>query len=485
MIRHHRRGFTLVELLVTLAVISALAVIVLPSVKTMLADRRGSQAAIMVKNYLEAARSRAIASGRPVAVVLERLSSRPFDADENGRIEGAEVGVSGTASSVISDPLTNYIPYNSCIRLSMAESPMPISSVSVEYPKQIIASYSGNPPIAQISFPIVRLPFNPPNDPRFYRVAIYLQTYVTQSSVQDVPSRGFIEATFLQGTEVSFGLTETKHLIASVQPDVINGLAVLVVSIPSGNIAFKPSEFVGSCLAPPSEADGFVVYPKPKPIAVQNVNLPRGICIDLSVSGFSEPRKTVHLLPNLNFEADLPAIATWRDYRVRLSSTWISPIQTSVDNATQTVLTSSLLPVPLPQNLRPVYIVFNPDGSFGRIYANGPRVQSTVTPFTSLQLSDASEDLFLHIGRIDQVSLIAKQTNRSTGNSVVFPATLDDPSNYIVRISPKSGAVAASPIGAIRDEDFAIGGLLGESPSLGDCVSLSRKRAFAQFATGQ
>ncbi|MFN7890775.1 MAG: Tfp pilus assembly protein FimT/FimU, partial [Pirellula sp.] len=68
----HRFALTLIELLVTLAVVSSLALLILPSVKSLLLDRKSSQSAIVVKNYLEAARSRAIASGKPVAVVLER-----------------------------------------------------------------------------------------------------------------------------------------------------------------------------------------------------------------------------------------------------------------------------------------------------------------------------------------------------------------------------------------------------------------------------
>lgn len=78
MIRRKRtkHGLTLVELLVVVGVVSAIAAIMLPGIKSVLTDRKSSQAAIMVKNYLEAARARAIGRNRPVAVVFERLSSQ-------------------------------------------------------------------------------------------------------------------------------------------------------------------------------------------------------------------------------------------------------------------------------------------------------------------------------------------------------------------------------------------------------------------------
>jgi prepilin-type N-terminal cleavage/methylation domain-containing protein len=464
MITNHRRGFTLVELLVTLAVISALAVIVLPSVKTMLSDRRGSQSAIIVKNYLEAARSRAIASGKPVAVVLERLSSRPFDADENGRIEGAEVGVSGTASTVNpgDDRYTNYIPYNACIRLSMAESPMPVKSESMGLPTNVTIGYSGMPATPVTDATVQTL--TPVAS--FFRVGIYLQTQNGPNNPQDLASRTFIQNNLVAGNEVSFDLNPGKFVIAETGFTTQNGLQMLVLYFLSGNVTLNPTEIAINNLTP-TGGSSFTLYPKPRPIAVQNVTLPRGICIDLSVSGFSEPRKLYHFDSSAGITPD--PLASVRDYRLRFSSAWVSP--------NEGLPVTQLPPVPQPGELRPVYIVFNPDGSFGRVFANNQAISPTpARPPATLKMIDAAEDLFLHIGRIDQVNV---------STTVPYAGSLADPSNYVVRVSPRSGAVAASPIGAIRPEDLIAGGLLGSSPSLGDCVSLSRKRAFAQFATGQ
>jgi prepilin-type N-terminal cleavage/methylation domain-containing protein len=71
---HHRRGVTLVELLIVIGITSLIAAVALPSVKTLLKDRKTNQAAIQVRGFIESAKAMAIAKGREVAVVLDRMS---------------------------------------------------------------------------------------------------------------------------------------------------------------------------------------------------------------------------------------------------------------------------------------------------------------------------------------------------------------------------------------------------------------------------
>ena len=135
MMLRSRRGVTLIELLTVLGIVSLLALMVLPTVKSLLTDRKGTQSATMVRNFLEAARARAIGSGVAVAVVFERLSSQPADMNGDGLINDADlVPNSRLISATASDPLpagspveTNFLPYNACIRLSMAEQPLPLT----------------------------------------------------------------------------------------------------------------------------------------------------------------------------------------------------------------------------------------------------------------------------------------------------------------------------------------------------------------------
>lgn len=458
-------GLTLVELLVTLAVVSSLALLILPSVKSLLLDRKGSNSAIMVKNFLEVARTRAMATGKPVAVVIERLSSRPNDADENGRIEGSEIITAGgahvdsaTAAPVLdnSDPFLNYIPYNASIRLSMADTPSPLGSDTLGVTNIVLAP--GSPPV--MGSPVVAL--SPQGG--FQRIGIYLQQYAG-ASVQDTSYRQLVERFVVSGAEISFGLNVNRFVIA--EATVVNaGLDQLVLYFLDPATVINPSELAISNLTVGADPS-FVVYGRPKPVAVQNITLPKGTCIDLSISGFAEPR-TVYSLDSSGTVVADPLLAA-RDYRLRLSSAWVSPIQASPPTA--------LASVPRPHELRPVYVVFNPDGSFGRIYANFQCTSTSTRPNATFKAVDAAEDLFLHMGKIDQVAIDT--------TSVPYSRNLADPSSYIIRVSPRSGAIVAAPTGTIRPEDVGPNGLLGSSPTLGECVALARKRSFGQYVTGQ
>ncbi len=456
-----KNGITLVELLVTLAVVSSLALLILPSVKSLLLDRKGSNSAIMVKNFLEVARTRAMATGKPVAVIIERLSSRPNDADENGRIEGSEIIVSGgsayigsaTAAPVLNDadPFANYLVYNTSIRLSMADTPAPLGSDTLGVVP--ISIVSNGPPVS----PVVALP---PSG-GFQRVGIYLQ----QAGGGDAPYRRAVQNAVVAGAEISFGLNVNRFVIAEARVETA-GLEQLVLYFLDPSTVLNPTELAISNLSVGADPS-FIVYGRPKPVSVQNITLPKGTCIDLSISGFSETRTLYELDSSGNVLAD--PLRAARDYRLRLSSAWVSPIQASPPTA--------LASVPRPHELRPIYVVFNPDGSFGRIYANFQCTSTSTRPNPSFKAVDAAEDLFLHMGKIDQVSIDPTQAPYS-GN-------LADPASYIIRISPRSGAIVAAPTGAIRPEDVGPSGLLGSSPTLGECVALARKRSFGQYVTGQ
>ena len=65
---------TLVELLIVMAVLTILATMALTTLKGLLKDQKVTQAARLAQQYIETAKIRAITSGRPVAVFLERVS---------------------------------------------------------------------------------------------------------------------------------------------------------------------------------------------------------------------------------------------------------------------------------------------------------------------------------------------------------------------------------------------------------------------------
>jgi prepilin-type N-terminal cleavage/methylation domain-containing protein len=70
-----RRGFTLVELMIALAIISLLAGIALPTVKEMIAGQRLSRSASLVQTVIQEGRARSINRGGGGGVMIERIGN--------------------------------------------------------------------------------------------------------------------------------------------------------------------------------------------------------------------------------------------------------------------------------------------------------------------------------------------------------------------------------------------------------------------------
>lgn len=70
------RGFTLVELLVALAVITILAGIALPATKSMLKEQRVSRGATLLQTAIQEGRSRAILAGGGGGIIIDRVGVR-------------------------------------------------------------------------------------------------------------------------------------------------------------------------------------------------------------------------------------------------------------------------------------------------------------------------------------------------------------------------------------------------------------------------
>jgi type II secretory pathway pseudopilin PulG len=439
MMKQHR-GLTLVELLVTLAVVMALTALVLPSVKSMLVDRKSTQAATIVRNFIEAARSRAIGSNNAVAVVLERASSYPLDRNEDGFLDASDMIGDGTAnnpyrlaSATSIDPIPagappdiNFTPYNTCLRLSLAERPRP-------RPSSMLGAWAGNTVNAI-------LPSNAAN------------IQLIQSALGNShPQAGFayfqivspinlvnlltIELELAPGNEVSFGNSGAKYMITDVLPGSTNGPTNFWFRCMSSTSADDNNELATPGMTPNSSYANLVVYPKVRPVATQSVTLPRGMCIDLSLSGFAE-------VGSIN----------GRDRRFRFSSVWLH------DNAP-----------PSPEELRPVYLEFGPDGMLSTVYANGRQTQArNLVPIQTV------DDVYLHIGKTEQVLVPALPIGQEQN--------LTDESAYVVRVSAKSGAIACAPVAGFETQSQ----LLGIPPtSVGNILSLSRQGVLGQPLTGQ
>lgn len=68
-------AFTLIELLIVMTIFILLSAIALPTVRKLLSDQKTSRAASSLASYIDVARNRAIAEGRPVGIRFERLTA--------------------------------------------------------------------------------------------------------------------------------------------------------------------------------------------------------------------------------------------------------------------------------------------------------------------------------------------------------------------------------------------------------------------------
>ena len=71
-------GVTLIELLIVITILLMVTAAAIPLMIPALQNRRGREAARLVSSFISAARSRAIETGRPVGVMLERYNGLPF-----------------------------------------------------------------------------------------------------------------------------------------------------------------------------------------------------------------------------------------------------------------------------------------------------------------------------------------------------------------------------------------------------------------------
>jgi prepilin-type N-terminal cleavage/methylation domain-containing protein len=490
------QGLTLVELLVVVGVVSVLSAIMLPGIKSVLTDRKSSQAAIMVKNYLESARARAVGRNRPVAVVFERLSSRATLSGVKYVSETATTWDPANPPSLTPD--TNFVPYNTCIRLSMAEEPLPITQAILPVPLVFTARMpgdGGNPPVPTGPYvgddSLADMHQGQINEVRIFQVTGPPNTDVSQ----------LVGEYLITGSQISFGNSARRFSIVSPRDPFVHETYSLSQNGQNGDKSIWFSVMNELAFDGHSERakepyvdipagtsfDSFRIYTRPKPIFTQAIQLPRGMCVDLSISGFGKRlpgHNTLTAEKQPIFDCAESAADEF-DYRVRFASDWIGNDE-----------------IPLrPDQLRPVYVVFSPEGQLSHVWANDRReLPSDISYQGNLTRIDATNDLFFHIGKIDRVTMpidperldlsITKKVyarnafalKTATRNGVLN--NLTDLNSYVVRLSPTSGAISASPIVNIETQT-AILGLNIDNLNFGDMVELTRRGTYNSNVTAQ
>ncbi len=485
------RGLTLTELLVVVGVVSVLSAIMLPGIKSVLTDRKSSQAAIMVKNYLDAARARAIGRNRPVAVVFERLSSRA--ALQGNRYVSETATTWDPANPPPLTPDTNFVPYNACIRLSLAEEPLPLTEAMLPVPVVFTARMPGDG--LQINIPS-SVPFigndalldmhqGQINEVRIFQV----------TGPPNINLSQLLGEYLIAGSQISFGNSSRRFSIVSPTDPIVNEQYVrnpnnqdndksIWFSV-MNELAFdghseRAKEPYVDFIPGVTVFTSFKIYPRPKPIFTQSIQLPRGMCVDLSISGFGKrlPGHTTLTAEKQPIFYNNGTSSLDYDYRVRFASDWIGNEPTPL----------------IPEQLRPVYVVFSPEGQLSHVWANDRRVRTNPNDHTykgGLTRIDATNDLFFHIGKIDRVTMPLDQGIFARNAFALKNATrsgvlnnLTDLNSYVVRLSPSSGSISASPIVNIETQT-AILGLNIDNLSFGDMVELTRRGTYSSNVTAQ
>ncbi len=374
-----RNGLTLVELMIVMAIIVLLASLTLPSVKNLLKDQRISQAARIVQGFAEAAKSKSIASGRRVALVLERARS-------------------DAAGGLGSDAL---IANDTCIRLSLAE---------------VFPPYEGD-----WSGSTARV-FDTSGDGFVDSIEIPVSQAASLTGANPLVSAG--DLVELADRNQGFIVTAAPTVQMSSGGLGINVVQISLANPPmnNGRQSHEPIWPLTPELAAGAEVT-FRIYRKPSKMLAGSVVLPRGTCIDLSISGVGP---------------------SGRDFSTR-------------------AITPGAVTTPTAGDFGPIYVVFSPRGSVEIAYYQG-RTMSGVNQISNIQRVFPRGIFHFLVGRNDQVDpgyLTPNAMNAVSGRDEFRPNALD-PANVWVSINPYSGAIYSSKLN-VGSGDIASARLLASS----------------------
>ncbi len=218
-----RAAYTLVELLVVMAALTVLAAVTLPTLKTLLSDQKVSSASRSVLAHLQAAQGRAIASNSPVAVILERSSS--------------------------DTPTT----LNTVSRLSIGQVFPPYEG-DIAGATGLLSDANGDGFIDRLAIPVA-----------------------------SASLLGATPALFSAGDYLQLDDRQSNYLITA-DPTVAAGVVTLQFELPT---AGQQGDWMYPLLSSRSLNlnSRFRIYRKPTKSFLQTVSLPRGTCVDLSISG--------------------------------------------------------------------------------------------------------------------------------------------------------------------------------------------------------
>ncbi len=405
------RAFTLIELLIVIAIATILATLTLTTMQGLLKDQKISQSVRLARQYIESARTRAMATGRPVALFLERSSP-----------EGNSAG----------DPVeANY----TVTRMSIGE---------------VFPPYTGESPQATATLWDTPLSASTrgATDGFADQARFLLAEVITAFGTASTPGMMSI------GDTIEFGGNNQRFVIESI--DYVGGeVAVTFFNPPSTYDTLLAAKIIGGTATdqkfelgysgreptlktpntlagmtaptPPGTFTGvsFRVYRKPSKSLVGTVTMPRGTCIDLSVSGLGPSGS---------------ALETTSPFHLA-----------SAPSGTLTSFGSS--PTMKRSSYSRIAVVFSAEGRAQGMYQDNRIINMTGTPEVVAAGSyvpfPLASKLFLMVGRTEQVLPSSPLTAPVAGEREDARGNLMDTGNTWISINPFTGLIETSPVAAV------------------------------------
>lgn len=413
----NRRGFTLVELLIVITIATLLAALSLSTIQGLLKDQKISQSVRLVRQYFETARTRAMATGRPVALFLERVSP---EGDSTGMPVVANYTVTRMSIGEVFPPYTGEV---SLATATLWDTPVGSPAVTSR------PGGDGFADQARFLLAEVVTAFGTATTPGMVSIGDTIEFVGNKQ-------RFVIESIDYVGGEVAVTFFNPPATYdAALGLKIINGVATdnkfevsysgREPSLPTRNPTLSGMTATTPVLTPTPVGVEFRIYRKPSKSLVGTITMPRGTCIDLSVSGIGPS-----------------------------SSGWDASSPFHLATAPSSTVTGALKR----SSYSRIAVVFNPEGRANGIYQDN-RIVGTGTPEVASAGSytpfGLSTKIHFMVGRTEQVIPDAPLTAPATGDRGDAKGNLMDTANTWISINPFTGLIESSPVAAISDTTLA------------------------------
>lgn len=253
-----RCGFTLIEMLVVMFIVMLLAAVALPTVRETLQDQKNSRAARSIVSFIDISRSRAIAEGREVGILVERLSDNVAD-------------TVGTSASIRIRQLTGVPTYSG----ESGDSHAVLSRVTAVLPgydasgASVSIDWSTVPGINQATFNR--------SDNQLLAISSVLYNDVSQIVRIKSPIRPYFDRIELPGGKLA--------TILQISSDSINVYVRFDLREPTESPSTLIYPLGARRALTPSQAVKYRIHRSPIRSNTAPLSLPRGIAIDFNYSG--------------------------------------------------------------------------------------------------------------------------------------------------------------------------------------------------------